>query len=52
MREYTGILTDFFFVLSDKGKAQAVLTFMKQQIHGERMFFYARQEAIPLNSEG
>lgn len=44
------MLTDFFFVLSDKGKAEAVLTFMKEQIHGERRFFNAREEAILLNS--
>lgn len=48
VREYTGILTDFF-VLSGKGKAEAVLTFIKEQIHGERRVFYARQEAILLN---
>lgn len=50
VREYTRILTDFFFVLSDKGKAEAVLTFMKEQTHGERRFFCARQEAILFNS--
>lgn len=38
VREYTGILTDFF-VLSGKVKAEAVLTFMKEQIHGERRGF-------------
>jgi len=42
VRKCTSILTDFFFVLSEKGKAGAVLTFMKEQIRGERRLFNAR----------
>lgn len=40
--------------LSDKGKAEAALTFRKEQIHGTNKlgFFYARQEAILLSSSG
>lgn len=48
--KYTGTLIDFFFFfLSDKGKTEATLTFVKEEIHGERRFLSDRQEAIQFN---